>query len=90
MLLKSVLLCNKHCHSDEIGKDVNTKGEFNRYSSLPRLRLCSSNRPKSVSIQKIRVLFTVTGWSCLIPLLIGVALSGLGSKFIIIIIQLFL
>jgi hypothetical protein len=28
MLLKSVLLCNKDCHFDEIGKDVDTKGEL--------------------------------------------------------------
>jgi len=38
-LLKSFLLCNKDCHFDETGNDVNTKGEFNRYFSLS---LCDS------------------------------------------------
>lgn len=41
MLLKSVLLCNKDCHFDEIGNDVNTKGEYRRFSCV--LKVGSGN-----------------------------------------------
>lgn len=52
MLLKSVLLCNKDCHFDEIGNDVNTKGELSRisfvsaYPTRPNLCLRTPKKKK--------------------------------------------
>lgn len=55
MLLKSVFLCNKDCHFDEIGNDVNTKGEF----SYLLIRRLNSGLGSSAEGKKKRALFYV-------------------------------